>query len=1422
MLRTIGPVAIVLLVITLCTSPSDAQRDNPVYVDDSPQAWELFRQARDQAKDNPGEAVRLYQELLDEFPMKLIPVSEAASDHFRAVRLCVIDALRADPSLLERYRQIQSPQAQQMLDASKIEAVAMSYVLTEPGLEALLRLAQRDLESAKFHAARYWLDEALRHPDLAGRRAVHAWYMQGVAAYYLRQTQTLEASIGALSQLGHEGEAFLRQLNVLAATDDYPDIAHGISTLDVVNAVDLEDLVPQAIWSVPLEESLLHRRFAGRASDHTTEAVMRQRLLEADLTTTVPTVAGSVVLVNQGQSILAINRITGHTVWSHDELGYSGRIDRDGNDPLDLNVVATDGDAVVTITGHASGNGRSDGRVLCLDAATGSLRWSVQFGNLLETAAGENFFPHGAPIVADGMVFVAGRKLSQSLTSTFIVALDLHSGDLRWMQYITSSGGLRVASRPFDTLIYDAGSLYIASAVGATARLEATTGEVRWLRRFGVPINVLLADQTRRPWEMACPAVTPRGLVVVQPDQRRVALLDLETGDVLESHQASSSIDWNTPRYLLAANDMVFGIGSEVRAFHIDNLAEPLWRLPAPEQRLRDGDFAPRSSRIEMRGRVQLADDALIVPTNQGVLIVDQKSGDIRQKLELDSIGNPLATDAQLLVSSGDRLDAYMSFNRAEAMLRDRMAAAPTDPEPALSLLRLGMRVRDLSLALESADLALQAIHRRSAANPSDTKTARFRDDLFDLLLELAASKIAVTVQDGEALYAMIGTVAADARQRVAHLLAYGDWLTNHSLEKAVESYQAILSDPALALSWQQEGELNRPAADWAIRRLAQLIRTRGEHVYAPQADYARFCLRQLLNDSNVSPDQLIALAEEFPFAEASIEAVLQGASRMAAQGRHREALTALLSVYQRAPNANNAARLLGQFIAHCEDLGWTTQARDALEHIVNVYGDVRVISRTGEKSASQWLAELNTVSPSPTLARPVLGLPGTEAQTLSGSVVAAHEFAVSSLPTDRFLLREGADLRLIDAKTLEPLWHITLKDDLPEILRFDRRNILLWYSTDAMNPHAVMLNAEDGTVRWSTPRLSQLLSNPVADLVHAQRVREQMPTGEPFDPLQTLPVVTDQSLILIQRSGGVIAFDLTDGQTVQWSRPKTLEQVHLVAHHEAALVLAGMAHDAGGSAGSTKRPWLMPAILVLDPRTGEPVFGQNGMFKPASLTGVKWLQVGPLGQLIYATSESIDAIDLYAGRRMWSNSNHSSIDSLRSWWVGEHVVIEDHRGRLRNVNVRDGLISEPFQTPVRGEWDVLELRHVIASGNRLIARYRQRILIYEPDSGLITGADAISDERDYLWLLPAQDRMVLINYRAEQVLLADQPIRRTRYHYRIHLLSDNGKAMANPVELPPLSERVLHAGVVDEWLLLSTRADTIAIPVPRSQQSSK
>ena len=56
----------------------------------------------------PVKRFRLYQELLNEFPFKLIPVSEAASDHFKAVRSRVLTTIRGDQTLLDRYRLIQN------------------------------------------------------------------------------------------------------------------------------------------------------------------------------------------------------------------------------------------------------------------------------------------------------------------------------------------------------------------------------------------------------------------------------------------------------------------------------------------------------------------------------------------------------------------------------------------------------------------------------------------------------------------------------------------------------------------------------------------------------------------------------------------------------------------------------------------------------------------------------------------------------------------------------------------------------------------------------------------------------------------------------------------------------------------------------------------------------------------------------------------------------------------------------------------------------------------------------------------------------------------------------------------------------------------------------------------------------------------
>src|SRR5262245_28890851 len=195
---------LVVAALVLCTgwSRAVAQSDNPVYVDDSPQAWETFRQAQDQARNNAGEAVRLYQELLDEFAMKIIPAAETESDHFKAVRQRVHDALSGNPALLERYMLIQTPQAETLLQDGDLERLAITRALTEPGLEAMLRLAQVDLESGRFATALAWLHEALNHPKIDDRRAAHAWFMIGLAEHDLGHAAPAQAALDALGELG--------------------------------------------------------------------------------------------------------------------------------------------------------------------------------------------------------------------------------------------------------------------------------------------------------------------------------------------------------------------------------------------------------------------------------------------------------------------------------------------------------------------------------------------------------------------------------------------------------------------------------------------------------------------------------------------------------------------------------------------------------------------------------------------------------------------------------------------------------------------------------------------------------------------------------------------------------------------------------------------------------------------------------------------------------------------------------------------------------------------------------------------------------------------------------------------------------------------------------------------------------------------
>ncbi len=799
---------------------------------------------------------------------------------------------------------------------------------------------------------------------------------------------------------------------------------------------------------------------------------------------------------------------------------------------------------------------------------------------------------------------------------------------------------------------------------------------------------------------------------------------------------------------------------------------------------------------------MQLAQDVLIVPTLEGVLVVDDETGAIRQRIPVRSIGNPIATDAQLVIAGSDRIDAFMSFRRAEMMLRQRVVSNPGDPEPAISLLRLGARARQLALALEASELAIDAIDRE----PDFGTALDARRELFGLLLEIDAADVAVTEAEGEALHTIIGMVAIEPEQRVEHLLAYGRWLSNHSLAEAIEQYQAILADPRLAPVRRAENGLTRSASAWAIDRIGELITRHGPAIYEPQADFARMALAQIRPEEPDAIPRLLSIANELPFAPAASDASME-ASNLLFRGDNRQAaLASLLHSYRAANGAAIRNRLLGQYVWLCSEANWLDAARSALDRpSANADGE-RLETPDGRRSVREWRRELDAmldVQPPPRIgARPGQG------EVLPGRLVPVHPDGRVGRSPDGFLIFDGIEIAMRSADGLQELWRTTLDDPAPQLLHLDQEQAILWFGTDQDDPRAIGLDARTGAERWSTPRLGRYLGEPVSDLIRERGVREQMPGGEPFNPKETLPLLSRDRLIIVQRSGGVLSFDLRDPAEPQWGQLALLEQVHLAEVHDFGIVLAGLQRQPDSPVSPAV---LAPRILILDPEDGT----VRHEIRPIGRSGVRWMSVGPLATLVYGTAEGMEAVDLLTGTKRWTNQAYETMETQSGWPVDDLVLIEDREGSLRAVDLERGSVSDRFVPPLQGDWDPLELQDVLIADGRLYARYRERVVQYD-GQGRALGADVTTDSRDYDWVLPVEDGLlVLSRFQTEQAIIPDRSGRVTQHSYRIYRLAPDCKLRDESYVLPPITQRLVQVETIDGWILLSTPTETLAIPLP-------
>ena len=136
------------------------------------------------------------------------------------------------------------------------------------------------------------------------------------------------------------------------------------------------------------------------------------------------------------------------------------------------------------------------------------------------------------------------------------------------------------------------------------------------------------------------------------------------------------------------------------------------------------------------------------------------------------------------------------------------------------------------------------------------------------------------------------------------------------------------------------------------------------------------------------------------------------------------------------------------------------------------------------------------------------------------------------------------------------------------------------------------------------------------------------MPDGTPFDRRDIRPQLAGDSLCIVRRNGDVLGFDANDGRQPLWVRPGMLEQVHVIDMNESALVLAGRRNRLN------EDDPIAHEVIVLDPKSGRTIH----RLTPIDGHGVRWLRIGHMGELVFATESGLEFFNALSGVRLWAN----------------------------------------------------------------------------------------------------------------------------------------------------------------------------------------
>ncbi len=1358
--------AVSLTLAVLRVATAQISDTAPVALDDSPVADRILAEVEAQVGDNPRRAADLLASLLDEYGDRVVPIPDRP-DVFRSVRAAVLEVLAGNAAVRTAWRERGEVEASELLSAAGPAETLRRRPMTGAGLEAAYRAAQRAIESGSPEAGLRLLDSVATWPDAdtpeaQGRRellAATAWIAIARDAGSAPDRRRRDDAIEAVRR---REPAAAARLQVWAEAIDRPGDD---------GAGDMDPAMREwtVLWDAPLEESLHRRRTvdpgSGRVLHSNPEGVRQTGMF----LTAVPVVVGDLVLVNEGRLIEAVDRYTGRLRWFRDF--DSGRIFAGSGRPGDLGEIALEGEDAYTILGHSFGDRRGGRTVIRFDARTGRERWEVDPDRIPDRPLLEDAEAFGAPLILGDVVVVPLRKLTSRLeTIDLVLALDRADGSVRWLRSIASSGSMRNSvGRPVSRLSTIDGDVLIASSAGAVARLDGRTGSVVWLRREEVPLAGL--STITEAWQIATPVVLEEGIATLDASRRHWQLLDPETGDLLQRHPIGAGTISGQVTWLAVVKggidgerDLLLLIGNDIVAVDPAAPETPIWSL---QDRARDAGIpiGPIEA-TGVRGRVEVESGRILVPTVDAVISVDPPSGRVTRLLEIEGPVNPVLAGDTIHLVGAESVATVMPVLDAVATLERRIRESPDAVTQAMGLLELAARIGRPDLQLLAARAAVDGL------NGPDGEM--WRDEVLDLLLEAVPS---AGDEDGEILLELASSAATDVAGRVRHRLARAGWLKARGRTRdAISEWLGIVGDSSLATVLVRESPDHAVAGGTVARERLREVRTEDVALSAV-LDAEAMAEVDAAIKARETASVLMQLARRSAGTDAAIKAAGRVVEILRDEGNPMSAAAAALMVARDFDRLDpRRATLLQHAATACTDVGRPDLA-------------TMLLATSGSPSAGP---------PSPSVG----GVPD-HIESLPGRLVTSNPAIAATAPTDLVLLFEAGTTELVarDAEGLVERWRRPWSMD--HLLVEWSPDLLIWEGAAQRQPILSSLDPATGDVRWSTPDVSRLLPAPDRHAINADGF---LPDGGLFQPWEILSMPLDGGVLLVRRDGAASLVDRVDGRTVIWSRRGLLDRVHGISSG------GGLVHVHGS--GVDQRGEVVGRLVSLDPVSGRVVLDES-----IESGEIRWAIPDPLGRVAIGTSTEVhvlDPIGALLGRGDQWRRRRTGGDEIRLGWIsGGDLVLLDDASSIVAWDLPSGRVDAD-------RWDVPEDRlellgrplETLDLGDRRILHLDARLVMHDAE-GEILGMDAMSipgrkDQR----VMPVRDGILLVTR-----IMAGVPGGGV---HRIQRLDPDAGLMlvGQPFEIAG-GRPYADVRVVDGWLLLSTEAETHAVPMSASPESN-